>query len=109
VSAKTKSSEKEVKGRQQLVGAPGDVKAIDDETHKFVVSLRNDVEHLAGYNFTEFKPVSFKTQVVSGLNYFVKIHVGSEHYIHVTIWKKVGGQPPAVTHVSPGKSANDPL
>jgi len=90
------------------VGAPGDAKTIDEETAKWVISLKGDVEHLAGYQFEEFKPVSFKTQVVSGINYFVKVKTGDSH-IHVTIWKRVGGLPPQVTNVYPGKTASDPL
>jgi len=93
---------------KHLVGAPTDAKKIDDETAKFVLSLKSDVEHLAGYSFEEFVPVAYKTQVVSGINYFVKIKTG-DNYIHVTIWKRVGGLPPQVTNVYPGKTASDPL
>jgi len=107
LKVKKSSSSSETKGKH-LVGAPTDAKAIDEETAKWVVSLKGDVEHLAGYSFEEFKPVAYKTQVVSGLNYFVKVKTG-DSYIHVTIWKKVGGQPPQVTNVYPGKTASDPL
>jgi len=109
-SAKTKTSPSENKEtKTRMMGAPSDSKEIDDETAKLVISLKNEVEHLAGYSFEQFKPIRYKTQVVAGLNVFVKVFVGGDQYIHVTIWKKVGGQPPAVTNVHPGKSASDPL
>jgi len=90
-----KTSSTETKGHH-LVGAPGETKQIDEETNKFVLSLRSEIESQVGYTFEEFKPISYKTQVVSGLNYFVKIKTGKESYIHVTIWKRVGGQSPLV-------------
>jgi len=90
------------------VGAPSGDKKMDEETSKWVISLKGEVEHLVGHSFEEFTPVAYKTQVVSGLNYFVKVKTG-DSYIHVTIWKRVGGQPPQVTNVYPGKTATDPL
>jgi len=110
VGLKTKKStpSSETKGHH-LVGAPGETKPVDEETLKFVLSVKNEIEQQVGHSFEEFKPISYKTQVVSGLNYFVKIKTGATSYIHVTIWKRVGGQPPAVTNISPGKSATDAL
>jgi len=98
----------ETKARQ-LAGGLSDANIVDEETFKFVVSLRSEVEQHVGHSFEEFKPVSFRTQVVSGLNYYVKIHVGGENYIHATIWKRHSGGGAQVTNVVPGKTIKDPL
>lgn len=37
--------------------------------------MKNDVEEAAGKTFETFTAVSFKTQVVAGVNYFVKVNV----------------------------------
>ncbi|KAL1440344.1 hypothetical protein MTO96_031607 [Rhipicephalus appendiculatus] len=45
-----------------------------------------------GQNFAEFTPVSYRTQVVNGTNYFVKVRVGSDQYVHVRAHKSFQGQ-----------------
>ena len=50
---------------------------------------------------------SFAVQV-SGLNYFVKIRIGSDAYAHATIWRKTD-QSVHVTKVETGKTLSDPL
>ena len=45
---------------------------------------------------------------VSGMNYFVKIRIGSDAYAHATIWRK-SDQSVHVTKVETGKTQTDPL
>jgi len=41
---------------------------------------------------SEFTPVSYKTQVVAGVNYFVKCRISGDKFVHVRIFKgKEGG------------------
>ena len=39
--------------------------------------------------FTEFTPVSAKSQVVAGTNLFVKVRVSSNAFIHIRVWCKL--------------------
>ena len=64
---------------------------------QFVMSQQGAIEKKANQVFAVFEPVSYRTQVVRGLNYFATINVGGQQFAHVTIWKDVIGNPPPVT------------
>jgi hypothetical protein len=100
VKGGAKEDKKEI--ARVLPGGVGPANPIDEETGKFIASVRNQVEAKAGQSFDEFKPISFRKQVVAGLNYIVKIQVGGQSYIHVKIWRRPSGEV-QVTDVKPAK------
>jgi len=82
-----------------IVGAKSDEKAIDEETKAFLISQKAAIEAKANKTYSTFNPVSYRTQVVAGMNVFGTIDIGGGHFIHVTIWKKVAPPSNEVTHV----------
>jgi len=96
------------KEEKELAGAKGHVKSVDQDTTQFVNSARKKIEEKAGEVFQRFEPVSFRTQVVAGYNFFVKIRVGEDKYIHATIWRKPSGEV-SVTDVQANKRKDDEL
>jgi len=88
-------------------GAKKEQRELSAEELALVNSCRPQIESKS-QRWDVFSPVSIRIQVVSGLNHFVKIHVGGDRYIHVTIWKKATGQV-EVTDVSTGKAKVDNL
>ncbi|XP_054164226.1 cystatin-A2-like [Oppia nitens] len=73
------------------VGGVGDSKVPDDNVHDICQQIRKQVEDKSGKSFTEFTPVSFKTQVVNGINYFIKVRVSDGQYVHVRSHKAFTG------------------
>jgi len=57
-----------------------------------VASLKPVAETRIGRAFPIFNAIAFKQQVVTGINYFVKVHVGGASYIHVKIHRSPAGQ-----------------
>jgi len=88
-------------------GGKADERALDAEELELVNSCRKAIE-AKSQKWAQFAPVCIRTQVVSGKNYFVKINVGGDNYIHVVIWRKANGQI-EVTTVTPGMKKADPL
>ncbi len=39
--------------------------------------VRNEVEEKAGIKYSEFTPIVFKTQLVNGVNYFIKVFINN--------------------------------
>jgi cystatin-A/B len=70
-----------------ICGGPSDSKPANDEIQQICNQLKSSVEAKAGKAFPEFTALSFKSQVVAGTNYFVKVHVGSDECVHVRIHK----------------------
>ena len=74
----------------QLLGQINNqTKPIDDTVNNHLIILRPEIEKRTR-TYTNFKPLHYKTQMVSGTNYFVKIHVGdndSDECIHVRFYR----------------------
>uniref|UniRef100_G3MQY1 Cystatin domain-containing protein n=1 Tax=Amblyomma maculatum TaxID=34609 RepID=G3MQY1_AMBMU len=70
--------------------------------------IRPEVENKLGQSLEDFKPVNYRTQVVNGVNYFIKVQVGADQYIHVRAHKSIGGDISFVA-LQENKSLDDQL
>ncbi len=70
-----------------MCGGFGQAKPADDDVRQHLEEVKPLVEAETNASYTVFEPVSYKTQVVAGLNYIVKVKVDGEEYIHVKIHK----------------------
>ncbi|KAH6928738.1 hypothetical protein HPB50_018864 [Hyalomma asiaticum] len=89
-------------------GLSQELKPADSTVQEVCEKVRSDVENKLGQTFTEFTPVNYRTQVVNGTNYFVKVRVGADQYVHVRAHKSLQG---AVTFaaVQENKALDDEL
>jgi cystatin-A/B len=108
--AKAKEGKEGKKEEKEKVmpGGKGHAQSVDAETAQFVNSQKRRIEEKAGASFQTFELVSVRKQVVAGINFFVKIRVGDDKYIHVTIWRKPSGEA-TVTDVHANKRKDDEL
>lgn len=67
-----------------MLGGFGNAKPVDDKVASIAHQVRPHVESQLGA-FETFEPHSYKTQVVAGTNYLIKIHVGSGKYVHAKV------------------------
>nr|AET79741.1 cysteine protease inhibitor [Acanthamoeba castellanii] len=89
-------------------GGLGNARPADDEVNLLVAGVKADLENKAGRTFADLKPVSYATQVVAGINYFVKIAVAEGEYIHARIYRDLQRNV-SVHSVQTGKSETDEL
>jgi len=69
-----------------MCGGLAEANEANEEIQCLVDRIRSDLEGKAGKSFSQFSAVSYRSQVVAGTNYFVKIHVGDEDYVHARIF-----------------------
>ena len=90
-------------GFSEAMSADKNIRALTNE-----VKLK--VEKALGLNFSEFDAIKYKSQVVNGTNYKIKVQVGSRKYIHIKIYVPLGKNPKVqLLEQEGGKRLEDPL
>nr|ADF87935.1 cystatin [Eriocheir sinensis] len=76
------------------VGMPGGLseeKPMTPEVQELINEVRPDVEEHLGRPVSRFEGLNYKTQVVSGLNYFVKVDIGDNEVVHIRVYHTFDG------------------
>uniref|UniRef100_A0A2K6TTP7 Cystatin-B n=1 Tax=Saimiri boliviensis boliviensis TaxID=39432 RepID=A0A2K6TTP7_SAIBB len=63
------------------------------------------------HKFPVFKAVSFRSQVVVGTNYFIKVHVGDEEFVHLRVFQSLPheNKPLTLSNFQTNKAKQDEL
>ena len=83
----------------------------NDEVKAMALEVKAQTEQQFGATYPEFEAVKYKTQVVAGTNYLIKVKVGPEEYVHIKVWKKLPcyGGARELTEAEGGKTLADAL
>lgn len=108
----TEQKESSNNNNNTFVGGAKD-KEIDDEVRKIANDSKNLViEYIKKNNkdikLNKYDVAKCKTQVVAGINYFLKICVDDNKYIHVFVWRKLD-KTIELLSVDFDKNESDPL
>ncbi|KAM7180995.1 cystatin-B-like [Macrochelys suwanniensis] len=81
------------------------------ETQQIVDEVKLQVEEKEGKKFEVFTAVEFKTQLVAGINYFIKVHVGNEEFLHLRVFKSLPheNKPLSLSSYQSSKTKHDEL
>ncbi|KAJ8297894.1 hypothetical protein KUTeg_024875 [Tegillarca granosa] len=99
---------------RRLGGRPGGLgreKPADSSIQSLIEEVRGSVESRVGQNFASYEAVSYKSQVVAGTVYYVKVKVAEGDFIHVKVFRPlpVYGNTPRLMDVQTGKAENDAI
>ncbi|XP_071989363.1 cystatin-A1-like isoform X2 [Engystomops pustulosus] len=95
----------------QLPGGQSPEKPRDKEVQDICDSVKAQFMEQSKVNTSIFYVVSYKTQVVAGINYFVKVWLGGIQYAHLRIYKPLPytGLKPSLDGFQLGKRRRDPI
>ncbi|NWS19840.1 CYTX protein, partial [Pachyramphus minor] len=62
-------------------------------------------------NCPMFTAIVYRTQVVAGINYFIKVQVSATTYVHLRVFQSLPhqNQGPSLVSFQTGKTRDDPL
>ncbi|XP_075936755.1 cystatin-B-like [Anarhichas minor] len=94
-----------------MCGGTGSVAAATDEIQKICDSVKGAAEEKAGKTYDVFTAKSYKSQVVAGTNYFIKVHVGGEDHVHLCVYKQLphAGGGLELSDMQHSKTQEDPV
>jgi cystatin-A/B len=90
------------------VGGTGSVRDATPDVQEICNGIRAEVEQKIGHPFEEFRAEQFRTQLVAGMNYFVKVRVDTNDYVHIRLYSDLS-QHVFLHGVQVGKTLADPL
>ncbi|KAK1138440.1 cystatin-B-like [Acipenser oxyrinchus oxyrinchus] len=73
-----------------MSGIPGgftETRLATKEEQQICNAVKNKAEELAGKNFAVFTATKFRSQVVAGINYLIKVHVGGAECVHLLVFQ----------------------
>ena len=89
-------------------GGIGATSPATPEIQDLVNSVKANAEQQANRKFDQFVAKSYASQVVRGVNYFVKVQVSNSEHIHLRIWKDFT-QEVSLHSIQEHKTADDPI
>ncbi|KAG5834755.1 hypothetical protein ANANG_G00264930 [Anguilla anguilla] len=94
-----------------LCGGTGAPQDATPEVQKICDEIKSQSEEDAGKKFDDFKAKSFASQVVAGTNYFIKVHVGGDDYVHLCVHRPLpcANQPLKLLRQETGKLHHEPI
>jgi len=93
------------------VGGLSNEKPATEEIQQLADAVKSHAEHLLDKKFSMFKAVKYSEQRVAGTNYFIKVQVGDDSYVHLMVYKPLPfmNRKPSLVNVAGGKSEKDKL
>ena len=74
-----------------LPGGLGSVHDVDDKTQNLADQVKGQLMDKLIFpgivNLGDFKVISYRKQVVAGINYFMKVKIGGQEYIHIRVYE----------------------
>ena len=87
------------------------VEDADDEVKELAQEMKAATEAKLRATFSQFEAVKFKKQYVMGTNYFIKVKVGHEQFVHIQVYKnaRVNGGGEELSKTEGGNTLADQL
>ncbi|POI26350.1 hypothetical protein CIB84_009900 [Bambusicola thoracicus] len=94
-----------------MPGGLSDPKPATPEVQHLADQVKPQLERRENETYTMFTAIIYRTQVVAGTNYFVKVQNSGDKYVHLKIFEPLPqeNQDPHLTGYQTGKTRDDPL
>ncbi|XP_020739229.2 cystatin-B isoform X2 [Odocoileus virginianus] len=94
-----------------MCGAPSATQPATAETQAIADKVKSQLEEKENKKFPVFKALEFKSQLVAGKNYFIKVQVDEDDFTHIRVFESLPheSKPVALTSYQTNKGRHDEL
>lgn len=75
-----------------MPGGTGDVREADENIHEITRQIKDEVQSKTGLQFEEFIALKYRSQLVNGTNYFIKVRHAPSQHIHLRVHRSFQGE-----------------
>ncbi|XP_065511672.1 cystatin-A-like [Caloenas nicobarica] len=93
------------------LGGLSETKPATPEVQEIVDKVKPQFESRVNKTCEIFKAISYRTQVVAGTNYFIKVQDSDDNYVHLRVFQGLPAENdcPSLVSFQTGKTRDDPL
>lgn len=93
-----------------MPGGLTEAKEATPELQGIADAFKTQLEEITGKNYTIFKALKYKTQVVAGVNYYISVQAGTNNVVFLKIFKALPpSQQLSLSGYQTGKKAEDEI
>lgn len=97
-------------GKRINVGGWTVPQAANDEIQALIEQVKEAVQEQENFPLAPYRAISFKSQLVAGTNYIVKVKVNTDGYIHLAIFQPLPGNgQPQLENIQNGCTVDDEI
>ncbi|XP_072469918.1 cystatin-A1-like [Notamacropus eugenii] len=92
-----------------MTGGLSETKPATRETQEIVDEVKSQFEEKSNEKYEHFEAVEYKSQVVAGIVYYVKVNLGNDRYAHLKMFKPLPHthEPTKLMDYQTGKTKDD--
>ncbi|XP_021252393.1 cystatin-A [Numida meleagris] len=94
-----------------MVGGFSDPKPATPEIQQLADQVKTQLESKENKTYGMFEAIQYRSQVVAGTNYLIKVQTSGDEYVHIKVFQALPheNQGPRLTGCQTGKTRDDPL
>ncbi|XP_007493843.2 cystatin-B-like [Monodelphis domestica] len=94
-----------------MVGGLSPSKPANEKIQYLVDQVKSQYQEKSNEECEVFEAICYKTQMVAGIIYFVKVYIGNHQYIHLKVFQSLPykNEPPQLLNYQTGKTEDDEL
>ena len=74
---------------KMMPGGLTEARPADTEIQKIATTVKPQLEEKTKKTYEKFEAIIYRTQVVAGINYYIKVHVGGNSYVHIIVFQNL--------------------